>query len=243
MIVTLFYDEGVVAKVQSSPFIVKGNRRQKMKRSCTTLRESLSVTTVIDHPTIVNEAPTSNNIVIKPPPLHFLPKFEEELPLKRLPQSSFYPVRRTQPLQSGVFSVMNQVASVEEDSPIVLPPIRTEFNFRSPSTPELPVQRERELVTQGFASSSGNNNGSAGPYSPEDYSIPPDEEYDREDYHDQESGQLIRLELPQYYIKSESGNYRPRLEPPENPEPKRRCLSLYNGYGYDSMVNKRFQPL
>jgi len=54
--VSLVYHEGVM-KLTSLPFTVKGNRRQKTKRSsCSgSLREMLSVTTVIEAPTMVVE--------------------------------------------------------------------------------------------------------------------------------------------------------------------------------------------
>jgi len=185
----------------------------------------------------------------------FLPKLEED-GLKRLATASgFQPVRRGQG-QAGALSAMSHhLQQSLEESPIVLPPIRNcaPDYFRSPASP-VKQDNLHPNLSSSFANPSAMSipQGGAGPYSPDDYSIPPDEEDEREDggYQDQEPNHhLIRLELPPYYfnVKTEppSTNY-VRLEPPqrlEDPEPKRRCLSLYNGYGYDSLVNKRFQPL
>jgi len=210
---------------------------------------------------MINETPQMSQISqnekmnagIKAPPIAFLPKFEEDV--KRVPSSSFYPVRRNSMgsfLPNPQIPPSHPLQTLVSEDPIVLPPIRqcvTPDCFRY----DLPVTQHRDQNTQ-FPHSFYIQHG--GNYTPDDYSIPPDEE---EDYHEQTESSsnhpLGRSDLPAYYNTSgnfkeernQHSNYFPRLERQErlerleSPEPKRRCLSLNDGYGYDSMVNKRFQ--
>jgi hypothetical protein len=186
--ITLIYEEGLI-KVISSPFTVKGNRRQKIKRLCnSSRRENLAVTTVIDNPPFLME----NNSLVPartvPTVLPSLVKTEPRMVIKTERNGSLPPVSppiKQEPctnLSSSqnppfidkyrlIYSIQTKRPKTEDTLP---PPhgqpyyldSRGSIHMENIQAQYYPPPSTNAIIYQ------------KGPYTPNDYSIPPDEEGD-----------------------------------------------------------------
>jgi len=246
-------------KVISSPFTVKGNRRQKIKRLCnSSRRENLSVTTVIDNPSFLSE----NTLVPSSVPkvLPALMKTEPPMMIKTEkhgpgPQAAIFPIKQEPGTTSSkhhqflnqsdnyrLYSTQNKRPKTED---ILSPPHRQSYYLDSGGS----IHRDIENIQAQYYPPPSTNafNYPKGPYTPNDYSIPPDEEGDNyEDYSDLEDHQdhqdhqqpLVKVEPypfnglgidKQYMFEGVNSMeyYYPRIDPRDEGRygyTKRRCL-------------------
>jgi len=237
--ITLIYEEGII-KVISSPFTVKGNRRQKIKRVCnSTRRENLSVTTVIDNPSLITEMPMLLN---KPPPtpaqipplssqpspspsLNHSPKLAEIIKMEQQPKIK---LEKNCPPSTVIHQIKQEPSSMTSNSDPFIQisdkyrysapqkRVHQQISFNTPKT-EDSIQSLRSIrhsLPYYFDSGGPLNMENSqpyipnhmseanaflhqkGPYSPDDYSIPPDEEGD--DYYSDEEDHLPLVKVEPY---------------------------------------------
>jgi len=190
-----------VTQINSSPFIVKGNRRQKIRRTPdTTLREALSVTTVIDHPLVISDNVKSSS------PSH---------PLRMVPANT----------TSSELLLSNYV-TMDTGLTVNRRPTPDEFNLRRPNSqfithlePVVPLPDYLSVSSMSSLNSSmgeGENNSvqQSPTFSTEDnYCIPPD---------DYEHEPDPEVDFSDFYSKPAVNHYRPHSE---NFVTKKRRLS------------------
>jgi len=249
--ITLIYEEGLI-KVNSTPFSVKGNRRQKIKRLCnSSRRENLLMTTVIDNPSFLSE----NTLVPSSVPtvLPALMKTEPPMMIKTEnygpgPQAAIFPPikqEHSSTFSSKQYQFLNlsdrlystQKRPKPEDT--LPPPHRQPYYLDSGGSIHKDMENSQAQYypppsTNPFIYPKGH-------YTPNDYSIPPDEEGDNyEDYSDLEDQQqpLVKVEPypfngpgidKQYMFEGVNSMeyYYPRIDPRDEERygyTKRRCL-------------------
>lgn len=222
--ITLIYEEGIF-KFSSSPFTVKGNRRQKIKRLCnSTRRENLSVTTVIESPSFTEvpliKLPTP--LQPSPPPATSLNHSPNLADIVKMEQPKIKLEKNCNP--AIVHHIKQEPASTTSDPFIQMSEKYKHFSpqnrglqisFNTPKTEDFrPI---RQSLPTYYYDSGGpldnshapyfpNHNSTAnsfhfyqkGHYSPEDYSIPPDEEGDHDYYSEQEEFHLPFVKVESY---------------------------------------------